>query len=240
MIKLVLRPVLAALPGMIVVSASSAADLFHIDFEEYTPGPLSEGQPEQSETYQWKQTGEAATVQEKLSNRGKRALELGGPRAKARRRFDGGEGVEPITSPVQYYDFRVYPRCSSSEYCVVARMFDHPSGRDFMDVHFKDDGAIAVMKAGKSSSDPGEIVDTGHKWRRKRWLRITLVMDRETQEFDLYLDSKKSPAGPFTFAQRFDQLESLAFEGPHADDPNAFFYYDDLRWTDENPLAEKE
>ena len=49
-----------------------AADLFRIDFEDYVPGRLVEGQPPQSETYQWTQSADAATVQEKLSHGGRR------------------------------------------------------------------------------------------------------------------------------------------------------------------------
>lgn len=215
-----------------------AADLFRIDFEDYVPGRLVEGQPPQSETYQWTQSADAATVQEKLSHGGRRALELGGPRVTVRRRFDAGEGIVPLTSRVQYYDFRIYARCSSREYCVVARMFDYPSGNAFMDVHFTGKGEIGVSVPGESTGDPAVFRATGHRWRRKRWLRLTLAMDRETQTFDLLLDGKQSPAGPFRFPLRFSQLENLTFEGPHSDDPNAFFYYDDLHWTDVNPLED--
>ena len=218
-------------------TAAHADDLFRIDFEDHDPGRLVEGQPPESEQYQWTQSADAAMVQEKLSHGGGRALELGGPRVTVRRRFDAGKEIVPLTSGVQYYDFRVYPRCSNREYCVVARMFDHPSGHSFMDIHFRDNGVIGVMVAGESTSDPGVMAETGHQWRRKRWLRITLAMDREAQTFDLYLDGRKSPSGPFQFSHRFGQLETLTFEGPHSDDPNAFFYYDDLHWTDVNPLA---
>src|SRR5438309_1163384 len=87
--------------SFLVANAVSAADLFLIDFEDYSVGNLVDAQPPQSEMFRWQAPKGAAEVQTNVVHSGKHALRMGPNRSLAQRRFDGGEGIRSLAAMTQ-------------------------------------------------------------------------------------------------------------------------------------------
>ncbi|MBI4028489.1 MAG: hypothetical protein HY360_26115 [Verrucomicrobia bacterium] len=220
--------------------AVRADDLFAIGFEDYGAGDILDTQPSQSETYRWRMDKGKAVVQTNLVHNGKQALRLESNRAAITRRFDGGKDIQPLSSSTQYYDSWVYPACPPNAFTVVARFIDL-TGNNFVDLYFANDGAIKLVAASGEKANPRKLVDSGAQWTPNEWHRLTLKMDFAAQKQQLWVNGKPVPAGPQPFAGPCDgRICSVTFEGPDAKSEEDFVCYDDLRWSDADPLNKKQ
>lgn len=216
-----------------------AADLFAIDFEDYRAGDILDTQPPQSETYRWRVDKGKAVVQTNIVHSGKHALRLESNRAAVTRRFDGGDGIRPLSSSTQYYDVWVYPACPPNAFIVVARFIDL-SGNNFVDLYFANDGAIKLIVASGEEANPRKLVDLGARWTPNEWHRLTLKMDFAAQKQQVSINGKPVPAGPQPFAGPCDgRICYVTLEGPDSKSAEHFVCYDDLRWSDTDPLGKK-
>jgi hypothetical protein len=216
-----------------------AADLFKIDFENYAAGTLETGQPPQPEIFRWKTLKSPADIVTNIVHAGTHSLRLGPRRASINRRFDGGDGIRPLSSLVQYYDFWIHPACDPSDYIVVARLRD-VSGSTFADVHFYNGGPIKVMAGTGDKDKPIVLADSGAAWTPGKWHRLTLRLDVTEQKFQLYVNGERTSEGPWKFPSKFNgNISDVTLEGTDSTLENNWVYYDDLHWTDTDPLAKK-
>lgn len=216
-----------------------AEDLFRIDFEDYEAGELADVQPAQAEMFRWQVPKGTARIQTEVAHQGKRALRMGPARSLAMRRFDGGTGVGRLTAETQYYDFWIYPDTEISDYIVVARLTD-VTGSSFADIHFAEGGRIKALVGTNRKDPPFEMMDLDGRWAPEVWQRVTLKFGVTRQVFDLYLNGKLCTPGGQPFAAKFTgRLSQVMLEGPHAAYSSFAAYYDDLRWSDTDPLASK-
>ncbi|MBI4025176.1 MAG: hypothetical protein HY360_09360 [Verrucomicrobia bacterium] len=222
----------------VAIPRALADDLFVIDFEDYGVGNLLETQPQQSEQFRWQVTKDMAEVQADVAHGGKHALRLGPARSAVTRRFDGGASIQPLLSQTQYYDFWVYPDAESSDYIVVARLTD-VTGSNFADIHFASSGALKVMTRPENEKE-AKLVNLDGAWESRQWNRVTLKLDAAAQKFEMFLGGKLCTKSPMPLPNNFSgKLSNVSFEGPHAEHKSFSCYYDDLRWSDANPLATK-
>jgi len=225
--------------AMFPVWTALGVDLFTIDFEDYGLGDILDAQPPQSETYRWRVDKGKAVVQTNIVHGGKLALRLESDRAAVTRRFDGGDGIRPLSSSTQYYDVWVYPVCPPNAFIVVARLMD-VTGSNFVDLYFANDGAIKLVVASGDKANPRKLVDSGAQWTPNQWHRLTLKLDFANQKQQISVNGKPVPAGPQPFAGPCDRLGSLTLEGPDSRSDEHFVCYDDLHWSDTDPLGKRE
>jgi len=230
------------------IPRASADNLFAIDFEDksYVVGKLSGTMPHVPRDFRWEVMKEGvAEVQTDIVHDGERALRVGSAACWVRQRFYGTEGIardrdgiQLLESAVHYYDFWVYPDCEPDDYIVVARLVDFADGKCYADIHFAN-GIIKVYTKFEGEKKPRYVQVEG-EWESRKWNRVTLKIDGAAQKFELFLGGKPCMESPLLLPNKFSGMFwGVYFEGPHSRQEAASCYYDDLCWSDTNPLAAK-